>query len=73
MINKVLLAGLATGVAMFATGAFAAHDFKVVYIGKNTGNPYFDSITGGFEDACTQIGCEFRSRSSRRRSSAAST
>ena len=60
MLNKILLAGLAPGVAMFATGAFAAdHDFKIVYIGKNTGNPYFDSITGGFEDACKQIGCEF--------------
>src|SRR6201991_988019 len=48
-------------VATFATGAFAAgHDFKVVYIGKNTGNPYFDSITGGFQDACKQLGCDFQ-------------
>jgi rhamnose transport system substrate-binding protein len=46
------------GLAM-ATGAVAADPLKIVYIGKNTGNPYFDSITGGFEDACKAIGCEF--------------
>ncbi len=59
-MKKGLLAGLAIGLTMVATGAFAAgHDFKIVYIGKNTGNPYFDSITGGFQDACKQIGCQF--------------
>jgi rhamnose transport system substrate-binding protein len=35
------------------------HGLSIVYIGKNTGNPYFDSITGGFEDACAALGCEF--------------
>ena len=62
MLKRSLLAGMAALglVATFATGALAAgHDFKVVYIGKNTGNPYFDSITGGFKDACAKIGCQF--------------
>ena len=58
MLKKSLLAGLALGLA-FATQSFAADPLKIVYIGKNTGNPYFDSITGGFQDACKQIGCEF--------------
>lgn len=58
MLKKSLLVGLAMGLAM-ATGAVAADPLKIVYIGKNTGNPYFDSITGGFEDACKAIGCEF--------------
>jgi ABC-type sugar transport system substrate-binding protein len=31
----------------------------IVYIPKNTGNPYFDSIIGGFEKACSEIGCNF--------------
>ena len=59
MYRKALLAGLVASMAVFSTAALAAHDFKIVYIGKNTGNPYFDSITGGFEDACKEIGCDF--------------
>ena len=61
MLKRHLLAGMAALglVATFATGALAAHDFKIVYIGKNTGNPYFDSINGGFVDACKQIGCQY--------------
>jgi rhamnose transport system substrate-binding protein len=31
----------------------------VVYIPKNTGNPYFDSIIRGFEQACLELGCNF--------------
>ena len=58
MLKKSLLLGLAAGFAMI-TGALAADPIKIVYIGKNTGNPYFDSITGGFVDACKKIGCEF--------------
>lgn len=57
-MKKSLLLGLAAGLA-FVTGAIAADPIKIVYIGKNTGNPYFDSITGGFEDACKAKGCEF--------------
>ena len=59
MFKRSLLAGLAIGLTLSVTSAMAAHDFKIVYIGKNTGNPYFDSITGGFEDACKKIGCDF--------------
>lgn len=58
MLKKSLLVGLATALVL-ATGAIAADPLKIVYIGKNTGNPYFDSITGGFVDACKAVGCEF--------------
>ena len=58
MLKKSLLLGLAAGFAL-VTGALAADPVKIVYIGKNTGNPYFDSITGGFQDACKSLGCEF--------------
>lgn len=58
MLKKSLLMGLALSLTL-ATGAIAADPLKIVYIGKNTGNPYFDSITGGFKDACAKIGCEF--------------
>lgn len=37
----------------------AAKTIRIVYIPKNTGNPYFDSIIGGFQKACTELGCEF--------------
>jgi len=55
---KNVLAGLALGLAV-TTAAYAQDPLSIVYIGKNTGNPYFDSITGGFEDACASLGCEF--------------
>lgn len=42
-------------------GAAPAGDdaIDIVYIPKNTGNPYFDSIIGGFEKACSELGCNF--------------
>jgi rhamnose transport system substrate-binding protein len=58
-MRKSILTGLALGLIVAASSAFAADPMKIVYIGKNTGNPYFDSITGGFEDACKAKGCEF--------------
>jgi len=59
VLKKSLLAGLALGLTMVSS-ALAADPLKIVYIGKNTGNPYFDSITGGFKDACAKLGCEFQ-------------
>ena len=60
MTQRTLLAGLALGAAL-AAGAAAAQDdpVQIVYIPKNTGNPYFDSLVAGFEDACAEVGCEF--------------
>lgn len=58
MFKKSLFLGAVAGLAL-ATTAMAQDPLKIVYIGKNTGNPYFDSITGGFEDACKSLGCEF--------------
>jgi rhamnose transport system substrate-binding protein len=57
-VLKKTLFGLALGLTL-ATSALAQDPLSIVYIGKNTGNPYFDSITGGFEDACKELGCEF--------------
>ena len=36
-----------------------AADLDIVYIPKNTGNPYFDSIIGGFEKASKELGFTF--------------
>lgn len=57
-MRKSIVTGLALGLTFAVTAAFA-EPVKIVYIGKNTGNPYFDSITGGFKDACAAKGCEF--------------
>lgn len=59
MLRKSTLIGMTAALAMLAGAAAAQDPLKIVYIGKNTGNPYFDSITGGFEDACAALGCEF--------------
>lgn len=59
MLKKSLLLGAVAGLALATTAAYAQDPVSIVYIGKNTGNPYFDSITGGFEDACAALGCEF--------------
>ncbi len=44
-----------------AAGAEAktAADLDIVYIPKNTGNPYFDSIIGGFKKASEELGFSF--------------
>ncbi len=57
-MKKSLIIGLGLALGL-ATVAVAQDPIKIVYIGKNTGNPYFDSITGGFKDACAAKGCEF--------------
>ena len=61
MLKRHLLKSLlgVASVVIMTTVSFAADPLKIVYIGKNTGNPYFDSITGGFTDACKSLGCEF--------------
>jgi rhamnose transport system substrate-binding protein len=58
MTTKLLLA-LTTAIGLASAVAAQDDPLSIVYIGKNTGNPYFDSITGGFEDACAALGCEF--------------
>ncbi len=59
MKNKIVLAMAAT-FALGSTVAMAQDPIQIVYIGKNTGNPYFDSISGGFEDACAELNCEYQ-------------
>jgi rhamnose transport system substrate-binding protein len=58
-VRKSIVSSLALSLALASTAAFAQDPLEIVYIGKNTGNPYFDSITGGFEDACASLGCNF--------------
>lgn len=41
------------------TGGGDGKPLKVVYIPKNTGNPYFAPVIKGFEDGCKEFGCEF--------------
>lgn len=58
----VLIACMGIG-SVFA-GAAAEDDggdgvLDIVYIPKNTGNPYFDSIIGGFEQAADELGFNF--------------
>jgi len=60
MLIRKLLAAATVGAGVLAAGqAFAADPVSIVYIPKNTGNPYFDSIIKGFEDGCKALGCEF--------------
>jgi rhamnose transport system substrate-binding protein len=59
MLRKSITVGLALGVSLIATTAFAADKVSVVYIPKNTGNPYFDSLVQGFVDGCEKAGCSF--------------
>jgi rhamnose transport system substrate-binding protein len=57
VLKKSLIA-LAAGLAL-STGALAQDKIDIVFIGKNTGNPYFDSLTKGFVEACQKIACNF--------------
>ncbi len=42
-----------------AKPASTGQKLKIVYIPKNTGNPYFNEVNKGFEDACKELGAEF--------------
>src|SRR4051794_23859177 len=42
-----------------APGASAGGKIRLVYIPKNTGNPYFDSVIEGFRKAAQDTGVEF--------------
>lgn len=53
------LAALALSASVFVAPALAQDTVDIVYIPKNTGNPYFDSLVAGFEDACAEINCTF--------------
>ncbi|MCP4384756.1 MAG: substrate-binding domain-containing protein [Hyphomicrobiales bacterium] len=57
-MRKTLLAAV-TGAFALGGSAALAEDIEIVFVGKNTGNPYFDSLTQGFVDACEAIACNF--------------
>ena len=58
-MKKAILLGAALSLALAST-AFAADPVKIVFVGKNTGNPYFDGIIQAFKDTCgPKIACSF--------------
>ncbi len=59
MKRRTLLTGLTLAAALVAGAAHPQDPVSIVYIPKNTGNPYFDSLEAGFRDACATLGCEF--------------
>lgn len=40
-------------------GPAGSKELKIVYIPKNTGNPYFDDVIRGFQDAAKDLKCSF--------------
>ncbi len=57
MLKKTIIA--TTAALALTSGAALAEDIDIVFVGKNTGNPYFDSLTQGFVEACEVIACNF--------------
>jgi len=58
MFKRSIIAAT-TALALAAGSSAIAEDTEIVFVGKNTGNPYFDSLTDGFVDACEAIACNF--------------
>ena len=72
VLNHLLLAAFACGVVLLgfackkedtpaAGGASGGADgpVKLVFVPKNTGNPYFDAMTSGFEKAAEELDLDF--------------
>ena len=60
----LLLVGMLGGCQKRETSSTAgtkpsAGGVRVVYIPKNTGNPYFNGVTAGSEKGCREFGVEF--------------
>lgn len=55
-----VLLGVLASLIPFSHGRITDRDrATLVLIPKNTGNPYFDSISAGITDACRALGCNF--------------
>jgi rhamnose transport system substrate-binding protein len=63
VISMILLAALASCEKKQSAGqaSTSSSTIRIVYIPKNTGNPYFDPLIKGFEDAARENGTEFHS------------
>ncbi len=61
MLKKMLLLATVASSMMsfFVSDTFAQDKPKIVYIAKNTGNPYFDPLIAGVKAAVEENGCEF--------------
>jgi rhamnose transport system substrate-binding protein len=55
--KKTVPSAISTG----STGSNAGGKLQIVYIPKNTGNPYFDPLIEGFKKACQENGADFTS------------
>jgi rhamnose transport system substrate-binding protein len=58
MVVAFTLAGCDGGSSSSSSGA-SDRVLSLVYIPKNTGNPYFDPLIEGFKKACEETGAEF--------------
>ena len=59
MLKRKAILAAVIGAFLWGGAASAAGSVSIVYIPKNTGNPYFDSIVKGFTDGCKTLGCDF--------------
>ena len=59
MLKKTILSAIAALTVSSSAAMSDGHSIDIVFVGKNTGNPYFDSLTQGFVEACEVIACDF--------------
>jgi len=59
MLKKTILSTIAALTMSSSVAMSDGHSIDIVFVGKNTGNPYFDSLTQGFVEACEVIACDF--------------
>src|SRR5205085_1652482 len=60
LVLSLTSCGKSSSSSSTATSQPSGSTIRIVYIPKNTGNPYFEAVIRGFEESAKELGDDFR-------------